>query len=368
MKITLLKDNLLTTLRRVVYITEKNTTLPILKNILIRVEKNTITFITTNLELSIRETVRGKIIEEGEITIPARLLFEYVQLLPQDKVDIQTDGQKLLVQCKNFHTTILGMGADDFPILPELPTGEKIHIQSKTFREGIASVLFAAAPDETRPEISGVLCRIGKGKIILAATDSYRLSEKQVPLLAGEVKEELKAIFPARSMNEIGRILSDTEGDVEVLLGGNQAVISTEDFTFTSRLIEGQYPDYQQVIPPNYKTRATIPVAELMKAVKGASLFAPSGVNDIHLHFFPDRREIEVTASSGQVGENRIAVSGEVLGEENSIVFNWRYLMEGIDRIKTKEVVIDLVNPTNPGVLRPKDETNYTYLIMPIKQ
>lgn len=367
MKITLLQDNLLEALRRVVYITDKNTTLPILKNILLRATENTITLISTNLELSIREIVRGKVEESGEITIPGRLFYEYIQLLPQEKVEITTEGQKALIQCKNFQTTILGMQADDFPLLPELPKGEEIVVNTKALREGITLVLFATAPDETRPEISGVLCSIQKGKMVLVATDSYRLAEKTIPLLQSS-KEEMKVIFPARSMAELSRVISEGVGDVKLTLGESQAVATTEDFIFTTRLISGQYPDYQQVIPANHKTRATMSTAELMKAVKGASLFAPSGVNDIHLHFYPDKREMEITAASGQVGENRITVAGEVLGDGNSIVFNWRYLMEGLDRVKTKDVVIDLVNPTNPGVLRPKDETGYTYLIMPIKQ
>lgn len=367
MKISLIQDNLLGALQRVVYIVNKNTTLPILQNILLQVKENTITLITTNLELSITETIRGKVSEVGDVTIPGRLFYEYIQLLPKERVDIETEGQKIHITCKNFHTTILGMNADDFPLLPELPKGEEVLIQAKTLREGIASVLFAAAPDETRPEISGIFCNIEKGKMMLVATDSYRLAEKQLPLLQSS-KESIKVIFPARSMGELARVLSDVEGDVRLLLSENQAAVMTSDFTFTSRLIDGKYPDYQQVIPPNHKTRATVAVADFMKAVKGASLFAPSGVNDIHLNFYPDRREVEIVASSGQVGENRIVVAGEVLGDANSIVFNWRYLMEGVDRVKTKDVVVDLVNGTNPGVLRPKDETGYTYLIMPIKQ
>lgn len=366
MKISLLQDNFKEALQRVVYITDKNTTLPILKNILLRVKGNVITLISTNLELSIQESVRGKVEEEGEVTIPGRLLYEYIQLLPKEKVDLESEGQKIHVSCKNFQTTILGMGAEDFPLLPEPPKGEEIVVSAKTLREAIASVLFAAAPDETRPEISGVLCQVQKGKMFVVATDSYRLAERQIPLVKSE--KDMRVIFPARSMSELQRIVSDEDGDITLVIGENQALVKTEDYTFTTRLIDGQYPDYQQVIPPNHKTRAVLPVAEFTKAVKAASLFAPSGVNDIHLSFHPDRREVEVAASSGQVGENKIVVAGDVSGDANSIVFNWRYLMEGVDRIKTNQVVADLVNATSPGVLRPKDETNYTYLIMPIKQ
>lgn len=346
---------------------KKNTTLPILKNILLKASENTITLISTNLELSITTLVRGKVEENGEITIPGRLFYEYIHLLPQEKIDCETEGQKILIQCKNYKTTILGMSADDFPILPESPKGITLQVSAKALRDAITSVLFSAAPDETRPEISGVFCLVKKGKIVLVATDSYRLSEKEIPLLQSP-EEEKQVIFPARSMAEIARIISDYTGDVQCVFSENQAAVITEDFTFTTRLIEGKYPDYKQVIPTTHKTRATLLTADFMKAIKGASLFAPSGVNDIHLHFYPDRREVTITASSSQVGENITAVSGEVLGEENTIVFNWRYLMEGLDRIKTKDVILDIVNATNPGVLRPKDETNYTYLIMPIKQ
>ncbi len=367
MKISLIQSNLLEALQRVVYITNKNTTLPILKNILLRVSGNTITFISTNLELSVTSTLRGKIHEEGEITIPGRLFLEYIQLLPEDQVDIETEGQKILITCKNFHTTILGMSAEDFPLLPESPKGEEILFQSKLFREAAGSVLHAVAPDERRPEISGVFFRIEKGKMTFVATDSYRLAEKIISITQSP-KEKKEVILPATSVHELARILGDGAGEVKMIIGENQVVVTTDVCTFSTRIIDGKYPDYEQVIPPNHKTRATIAVQEFAKAVKGASLFAPSGVNDIHLHFYPSKREVEITAASGHVGENRIVVSGEVLGEENSIVFNWRYLMEGVDRVKTHDVVIDIVNPTNPGVLRPKDDTGYTYLIMPIKQ
>ncbi len=367
MKIKFIQDNLLQALQRVVYITDKNTTLPILRNVLLRVKDGGVTLITTNLEVSITNIVRGKVEEEGEITIPGRLFHETIQLVPDEQVDVATEGQKVTVMGKNFHTTILGMNADDFPILPELPKGIVVKVPAKKLRDAISAVIFAVAPDETRPEISGVFFRADKGKLTLVATDSYRLAEKHI-ILDEAPKEKAQCIIPARSVAELGRIIGDSAGVVTLVFGENQVIAETSDFTFTTRLIEGSYPDYEQIIPPTHKTRATLSTAELLKAIKGASLFAPSGVNDIHLQFHPSKREVEVSASSGQLGENRVVVSGEVIGDENEIVFNWRYLMEGVDRAKTKQVFFDIVNPTNPGVLRPKDETDYTYLIMPIKQ
>lgn len=367
MIISLIQENLVKALQRVTHVAGKNSSLPILQNILFKVGENDVTLIATNLEIGVTTTLRGKVEEKGDITIPARLLTEYINLLPQERVDISTEDNKMKISCKNFKTTILGTTSDDFPLLPEFKGGVSVSMTAKELRAGIGSVLYAAAPDETRPEISGVLMQTGSGKITFTATDSYRLAERK-EVLANGGKEKTRVIVPARAMQELVRLVNDEDGSVTIHIGEGQVQVTGEDFSFLTRVVEGQYPDYEQIIPKEHKTRAMISATELAKAVKGASLFAPSGINDIHLSFFPAKREIEVSASSGQVGENKITVAGDITGVENSIVFNWRYLQDGLDHVGGGDVTLDIINPTNPGVLRPKDNQNFTYLIMPIKQ
>lgn len=368
MKLYCTQENLSKGLNIVSHLAGKNTTLPILDNVLLRAEDGTINLSTTNLEMGISCQIRGKIEKEGKVTIPAKLFTDYINLLPNEKISIEESEKKIYLRCTDQETTIQGMSAEDYPLIPVLEKKNKIQINCVDFKEAIRETIFSAAYDETRPEISGVLIKIEDKKAKLVATDSYRLAERTIKI---ETKGQspIETILPARTLQELLRVLSVvTEENLEVYLAENQALFSFDEIEIISRVIEGRYPDYQQIIPKEHKTKVVAEKEGLLKTIKTTSLFSRSGVNDVTLKMKPAKQELVISAVNAQLGENvsRLKVAGE--GEENEIVFNHRYLLDGLQNIASEKVVIEIINNTNPGVIRPQEKDDYLYLIMPIKQ
>lgn len=368
MKLYCTQENLSRGLNVVSHLAGKSTALQILDNVLITAKKGSINLSTTNLEMGINCQIRGRIEKEGKITVPAKLFTDYINLLPNEKINLEENEKKVYLRCTDQETTIQGMSADDYPLTPTLEKKNKIQINNEEFKEAMRETVFAAAYDETRPEISGVLLKVEDKKAKLVATDSYRLAEKTVKI---ETKgpEQKETIIPARTLQELMRVLSITTNEnLEIYLAENQALFCLDDIKVISRAIEGSYPDYQQIIPKEFKTKVVANKEELLKSIKTTSLFSRSGINDITLKIQPSRKELIISAVNAQLGENvsRLKVSAE--GEENEIVFNHRYLLDGLQNIASEKVVMEIINNTNPGVLKPQDKDSYLYIIMPIKQ
>ncbi len=365
MKFSCTQENLNRGLSVVSHIANKNANLPILGNVLIEASKTGIKLSATNLEVGISCLVRGKVEEEGRTTVPARLFTDYVGLLPNERVDIELVDNDLVVDCRKSHTKIKGMSPDEFPVIPKIETKVANHIRTKEFKKAVSSVVFAVAYDESRPEISGVYTHLENQELTLVSTDSYRLAERKVKLI-NTVKKEQKVIVPARTYQELMRILEEEKEETKITLNENQILFTVDDVELVSRVIDGQYPDYQQIIPKEQQTKAIINVAEFTKAVKTASLFCKSGINDINLDFEDSR--INIFASNTQVGENKSELEIKLEGQPNQIVFNYRYLLDGLANLETEEAELRLIDSVNPGLLAPIGQTGYLYIIMPIKQ
>ncbi|MFH1598194.1 MAG: DNA polymerase III subunit beta [Patescibacteria group bacterium] len=365
MKFSCTQENLNHGLNVVNHVASKNANLPILANVLIEVDKTGIKLSTTNLEVGVSSTVRGKIEEPGKLTVPARLFADYVSLLPNEKVDFESEENDLKVSCQKSHTKIKGMQADEFPVIPQVDKKDKCQIKAKDFKASIASVIFAVAYDESRPEISGVFTQFKDKEMTLVATDSYRLAEKKVQLSDGSKKEQ-GVIVPVRTYQELMRVLESEEDILEINLNENQIQFSLGDVELVSRVIDGQYPDYQQIIPAEQRTTAVVNLPEFVKAIKTASLFCKSGINDINLNFEKDK--IKIHTSNTQIGENESEVEAKIQGDNNQIVFNYRYLLDGLANLDGEETEIRLIDSVNPGLLVPPGQSDYLYIIMPIKQ
>lgn len=380
MKISCTQENLNQGLFVVSHIASKNNSLPILNNVLINAKDNQIKLSATNLEIGISCTIRGKSEEEGDFTVQSRLLAEYVGLLPKDRVDISTkEGDQtyiLGVKCKNHTTKIKGQPATDFPLIPKLERKTPIIIDYQDFREAISQVIFAVSVSETRPEINGVFFNFSKDGLTLASTDSYRLAEKKIKLKkSGSIDNQV--IVPSRTLQELQRILgsfkdpaaiSDIE-EVEVYLSDNQILFVLGEIEIISRLVEGQYPDYTQIIPQSSNTLIKLSVSEITNAVKANSLFARSGIYDVSLEILADKNEVVVYSANNQLGENTSTVSGQGAGDNNNIIVNFRYLLDGLQNIGSDEVEISLIDASSPCVLKPVSKNpDYLYIIMPIKQ
>lgn len=365
-------------------IASKNLNLPILNNVLIRIKGTNIQFLSTNLEIAVQCTVRGKVEEEGEVTLPSKLFLDYVNLLGDDKVDITIKGDEAIVVGKKNKTKIKGIPSTEFPLIPSVERETVFHVNASNFRKALAQVNFAVSNIESRPELTGVLFNINpegkKGKLILAATDSYRLSERTISLKneggLSSTDKTMQVIVPGKTLSELLRILSltkdtDTESDtIEITLGESQIAFHIGDIEMISRLIDGKYPDYRPIIPESFSSDVTVLKTELSQAVKSASLFSRAGLQDVRLEIDP-KIGIKVSSGDTQTGKNESIVEGKVDGGANTITLNYKYLIDGLNAIDDPNVHVKVIDATNPCVVTPNKEEEgdqFLYIVMPIKQ
>lgn len=346
----------------------RNATLPILDNVLLSAASGILELSTTNLEIGIKCFVRGKVEKTGKLTVQAKLLNDYISLLPKERVDIEAVDNSLLLKCGLYETTIRGASSEDYPLIPKIEKKDPIVVGARDFLRAASETVFAAAIDETRPEISGVLVSLEGKELKLVATDSYRLAEKKIALKK-PVLAAMQVIVPARTLQELSRVLTIVEAEeIEAVVCENQIMFDLKEVNIISRVIEGKYPDYQQIIPQTNKTSFTADKEELIRVIKTTSLFSKAGICDVGIKIDRQRNEAIISAANTQVGENISRFPVKVSGNDNSVVFNYRYLLEGLQNISTSEVVIDLIDSANPGVIKPKNQEGYLYIIMPIKQ
>ncbi len=380
MKFSCTQENLHQGLSVVSHIASRNVNLPILGNVLIKCDGTVLKLLSTNLEIAISCTVRGKIEEVGEFTVPSKLFSDYVSLLSKDRIDIEQSGSVVEVSCGSYKTKLNGVHASEFPLIPAVDKQQEFIVKVSDLRRAISQVLFAVAPNESRPEISGVLFAFEQSKnnlsLTLAATDSYRLAEKTVPA-KGVIKDQaVSVIVPARTVAEIIRILtvfkddSESPEDVNISLSDNQILFSYGSVELISRTIEGKYPDYRQLIPDTYQTEVRLSKDELQRAIKATSLFSRTGLNDITVAFKPDS-EIHVRATNSQTGEHSVDLEGAIIGKENVITVNYKYLLDGVNNIDTDLVAMKMIDGMSPCLIQSgSDETkpDYLYIVMPIRQ
>lgn len=367
MEITLLQKNLKKGLTYVQNIIGKNLTLPILNNILLIGEKNRLKLVSTDLEMAISHWTMCKVKKSGEITIPAKLFSEFISNLPDKKIEIKTKDNLLEIQCENFKSSIKGMNAKEFPIIPKFKGELIFKIGVLNLQQALSQVVNFTSLSDIRPEISGILINIDSKEIKVVATDSFRLGEK---IIFKKEKNGFKKsiIIPLRTTQELIRILSeqDKEDMVEISIEQNQILFKTPDTQLVSRLIEGTYPNYEQLISKQFETNLILDRNEFLNAVKITSLFS-SKINDLRLKIIPKKDLIEVFAQDVEVGENTSHLKGEIRGKELEIIFNYKYLLDGLNNISSEKVMLGLNGEVNPGVIKPVGDPSYVYVIMPIK-
>ena len=374
MRLISLQENLKRGLNIVGHLTTKNINLPILNNILIKAEDGNIELISTNLEIGIVHQLRGKIEVDGRVTVDSKLITEYVNLLGGgEKVKIEEKNDELKVECGSYKTKIKGESAKEFPLIPAIPKNNHYGCQVEEFKKALNSVIFAVSNSENRVELTGVSFYFNKNKLSLAATDSYRLAEKEISLNNSGAAEEHKIIVPAKTAQEMLRILNNLEGggsgeeqELKIYLSENQILFTVDSVDLISRLINGHYPDYKQIIPVKSETNVLIERAELVRAVKAAALFSKTGINDVTMGF--SKNLVVVSAFSGASGESQIEVGAEITGGENEITVNYRYLIDGLNNIESERVRINILNSNTPCLLKPEKEDGYLYIVMPIRQ
>lgn len=375
MKFISLQENLKRGLNITGHVSSKNINLPILNNILIKAKSSTIEFISTNLEIGINHQIRGKVEEEGEFTVDSKLINEYIGLLSSgEKVKVDLKGDDLSIECGNYKTKIKGESAKDYPLIPSISRDNYFSCNLKELRKSLNSVVFAVSSSENRAELTGVLFSFIGEQLFLAATDSYRLAEKEVKIKRSGFKdEEQKIIVPAKTIQELLRILNNFEDEIDgqaaeisFYLSDNQILFTFDSVELISRLINGHYPDYKQIIPSKSQTNILVERSELIRAVKAAALFSKAGINDITLIF--SKSKLLVSSFSGTSGESQVELECEVNGDDNEVTINYRYLLDGLNNIEGSFVRLSVLNNMTPCVVRPEKDDSYLYIVMPIRQ
>ena len=372
MKFTCLKENLVVGLQTVIHVSSKNVTLPILNNVLVRAKEGVIELTSTNLEIAVIATVRAKVEAAGSFTVPARTFAEYVQLLSDSQVEVELKGDELWIVTPTSKTKIKGESPEEFPVIPEAEGGTTFGFGVAALREGLSQTIFSVSRSDVRPELAGVLFHINapeqKGILFLAATDSFRLSEKQIAVQNEQKEQEMRVIVPSRTAGEMVRALSGSSAEtVEVTITAGQLSMVLEQVRIVSRLTEGQYPDYKQIIPNNFGVEAVLSTGSLQSQVRAASLFSTTGVNAVSLSFKPGGR-VELCAANTALGEFQSSVEGVVEGAEHTVLLNHRYVLEGLQHLDTEKVRLKVVNADSPCVLYPDGKSDFLYIVMPIKQ
>ena len=374
---TCTQENLLQGLSLVGHITGKNVNLPILANVLIQAEGGQLKISTTNLEMAISVIVRGRVDEPGEYTVPAKLFQEYVSLLGEGKVELNLTADGLEIKADGKVTNIKGIAATEFPLIPKLTKSGAYQIEAEALRQGLQQVGFAVSASDSRPELSGVACYFhsigGKDSLMLAATDSYRLSERKLALVTGGNADAAKCIVPVRAVQEIARILASYKDDVAMpekidwTMSENQLAVSFGSVELVSRLIEGSFPDYRRIIPTQFRTHCRVKRTELMRAIRASSLFSRQGIYDVRLEMSTDG-SLLVSSSDTGTGTHKATLRAVVEGESNKVTLNFKYVNDGLSAMDTDQVTLSVIDAMNAVVIRPEGKEGFQYVVMPIRQ
>jgi len=368
-KLSVMQDNLARGLSVVSRAVSTRSTLPVLANVLLRTEDAGLKLTATNLEIGITYWVPGKIESDGATTVPAKLLTDLVSSLQGgDRVDLElSPGETLHLRCGRFESHLKGIDADEFPAIQ--PTGERptTRIAQRLLRRALEETAFAAATDEARPILTGVLCRFEGDSLTLAAADNYRIAVKTVPVL--DAVAETSVVVPARALTELMRVLSDTDDPVEIVLAQsrNQILFHLEGVDLISRLIDGQFPNYQTVMPKTHTTRAVIDREELLRAVRPAALIAHESANIVKLQVASDGESGVTVSANAEIGDHVGQVEAAVEGDGTTIAFNARYLADVLTNVGAEQFAIELQGPLAPGVFRPIGDDQYVHVVMPVR-
>lgn len=374
MKVTVLQENLARGLGVVSKAVSPRSTLPVLANVLIASDEGRLRLSATNLEMGITCWIPARIDEEGSTTVPARTFSDLVSMLPSDQVLLKLDPQTQTLNVRGGSSTndIKCIDAQEFPPMPVPDFDGAVQINVGDFREMIHQVAFAASSDEARPVLMGVLVQVDKDKLTMAAADGFRLSVRKA-VLSTPSSSPVSAIVPAQALKELARVATDSEEPIYMVLpkGRGQVVFRVKDVEVVSQLIDGTFPDYQQIIPRSYKSRTLVSTSSLLKACKQAEIFAREGSNVARFNIKSAQgemqpSEVEISATSEETGKNETIVEATVDGGGLLIAFNVKFLREALEVIRTPNVALETSAPNAPGVVKPVGDDQFLHVIMPM--
>lgn len=372
MKASVLQENLSKALVIVSRSVASKAQLPVLNNVLITTDKGRLKLSATNLETGINYWLGAKVEKEGAISIPAKILTEFVSSLPAERVDLEAKESNLSINCGSFKANLMGIPAGEFPAVPTLKDKETILLSSIDLLSSVSQVAFAAAQDEGRPVLTGVLLTIRENKLVLVATDGYRLSFKKMEETKGveEVKEFKKGlIVPSRTLIEVTKTIGEQDQErgigLTITPNSNQVIFSSNEAEVVSRLIEGSFPEFEKIIPEKGTTKVVFETNELTRAVRTASIFARESANIVR--FKIGKSGVVVSANAPQLGDNVVGIEAKVEGEDNKIAFNSRYLLDFLNAVSSEQLNFEMTSPLNPGIFTPVGDKSFLHIIMPVR-
>jgi len=377
MKITCIQENLNKALTHSSRIISLRSSLPILDNVLLSTDQGRLKISATDLELGINYWIGAKIEKDGAIAVPSRLLTEFISNIKEEKINIKVEGTEVVIDGEKYNATIKGVSPEDFPTIPDISRDFLFSISSKDFLNAINQVAFAAASDNTRPILSGIFFRIEKDVLKMASTDSYRLAEKKIKVIKSN-KSAKSFIIPSRTINEVGKILKDAGEKVEVCFDENQILFNFGSIHLISRLIDGQYPNYEQIIPTEFENEVQVDKQELFNVCKVASLFARESANSIKMSIKPEKLKendkekgtsgiLSIIGQGVQIGESISKIKVMTKGKEIEISFNAKYILDVLPNIPEKNVEIKFSGSINPCLIKGEGKQDYLYVIMPLR-
>jgi len=369
MKVIILRSNLKESLAVVEKAVSDTSNLPILKNVLFKTFNNKIKICATNLNVAVTKLTSAKIIEEGGITVPFSTFYSLVNNSGNERILIETEKNNLVFKTDNYSAKIQGVDQEDFPIIPKISSEDNfIEVPGGIFKEAIYKVLNAAHISEIRPEISGVLMDFQMTMIKFVATDAFRLAHKTINnnQFNSNFPYGFKAIIPLRTISEVVKIFPENQ-PIKIYVDNNQILFRSEDTELISRLIEGDYPDYDQIIPKSTDTEITVNKDQLVNAVKLASNFSGQ-TNDIKIKIDSGKKVMEVYSANQYLGENNYLIPIKLKGEHfEEIAFNWHYFLDGLKVVDHENLVFGVNKNNKPSMIKHPEDGSYFYILMPIK-
>jgi DNA polymerase-3 subunit beta len=376
MWVTCLQENLNRGLATVSRAVAARATLPVTQNVLLQTEDSRLRLTATNLEIAISTWVGAQVEHEGAVTIPARMLTDFVNSLPSEtgsKVEIELlkDQKGIQLKCKNFNATFNGTDPEEFPPIPTVKGGASVKIPAVQLRGALQRVIFAAASDDSRPVLTGVKVDLSGAEFAFAAADGFRLAVEK-GALAQPAAEDIGVIVPARTLSEVARLLGDQASDVELSITAqkSQALFRLDNVEIVTQLVQGTFPDYEKLMPTSHGTRVKIDLPGLQQATKAASIFARDGSGIIRLIMTPGEKgasgSVKVMARAEELGDNESTLEAEVEGDASKVAFNARFLTEALNALQGDDVLIETTTPSSPGVIRAPKHSGYTHVVMPM--
>jgi DNA polymerase-3 subunit beta len=362
MKLQVTQENLAKALSSVSRVASSRGTLPILSNVLLKTVENRLTIAATNLDIAITHFIGSKVSEEGAITVPARLMQDFVSSLPSGVIQLELDDNKLKISTDKYQSAINGVAADEFPVMPAITEGQSWKIPGKVLKGGLQQVIIAASSDEARPVLTGVYLHTYEGQLYMVATDSYRLAEKVLM----KSKQDVSLLIPATALQDLLRILGDDDGEVTVTHDDQQVLFQVGDIELVTRLIEGNYPDYRKLVPREFAIKSSLQRAEFVNITKVSSLFARESAGSITINLSEKDQLVSIRSVASQLGENTASANAEITGD-GTITLNSRYVLDALNALHGDTVTFSFNGKLEPCVIADPAASDYLHVVMPLK-